>query len=96
MIQDPVELELGHVGRRSSVARLSKMTSARDAVRHDLASPAAFDEVFANLASDPQPAMSAARAALDAAPLVTFAASLERQHERIATLLRDIESGTAS
>jgi hypothetical protein len=52
--------------------------------------------VFANLASDSQPLIKAARPALDAAPLAALAAGLERQHERIAMLLRDLEVSTAS
>jgi hypothetical protein len=62
------------------------------------APPEALDEVFAALARNSCSAAQAAPAkpALNAAPLVALAANLERQHERLASFLRELETGSAS
>jgi hypothetical protein len=71
-------------------------------VRHHAigpASPEAFDEVFANLArresSHAQTRAATARP-IDATQFRDLAVEMDRQHERLAQLLRDIDGGTAS
>jgi hypothetical protein len=64
------------------------------------APPEAFDEVFASLARIPTAETATAAAptkpSLSAAPWVALTANLERQHERLSKLLREIETGAAA
>ena len=65
----------------------------------EAASPAAFDEVFANLArTDPThaPAPAVGPRHIDSAQLRGLATSLDRQHERLTQLLRDIDGPATS
>jgi hypothetical protein len=63
------------------------------------APPEALDEVFASLAQNTGdvrqtiPAKPPAKPSLNAAPLVALAANLERQHERLTSFLRELETG---
>jgi hypothetical protein len=86
--------EVGKPARRRSHGNLQPI-----ATEPEPASPEAFDEVFASLSQKPVASQtwgestSLGKPSLNAAPLLALAASLERQHERLAALLREIESG---
>jgi hypothetical protein len=61
------------------------------------APPEALDEVFAGLSATSQCAAAfSPKSALDAVPLAALAANLERQHERLASFLRELETGSPS
>jgi hypothetical protein len=87
---------VNHVRMRSATQSRPQATVLRPAP------PEAFDEVFAALSQKSalevasELPTSLAKPSLDVAPLVAFEANLRRQHERIATLLREIDSGISA
>jgi hypothetical protein len=57
----------------------------------DHATPEAFDEIFANFAERQEPVERPNSFAFDAQRIRDMASDLERQRERLAKLLRDID-----
>jgi hypothetical protein len=103
MNHEPVDLSIDRrataTTRGNQPRRQSPIRSYFAPMPKSAAPPEALDEVFASLAqnaSDSRQAGSAiavGKPSLDAAPLVALAANLERQHERLASFLRELEAG---
>jgi hypothetical protein len=102
---DPVDrkLEPSATSARMNRVRMRSATQSRtQATFRRPAPPEAFDEVFASLAQKSateaasELPTSFAKPTLNTAPLVALEANLQRQHERIATLLREIGSGISA
>ncbi|HEY4231955.1 MAG TPA: hypothetical protein VGM76_00885 [Lacipirellulaceae bacterium] len=102
MNHDPIDISLDQTG----LAKPDKQSRSRPAAGPyfarrgtPTAPPEAFDEIFTKLAlsSASLPNVSAptkrAKLSLDATPLLALSASLEQQHQRLAALLREIETG---
>jgi hypothetical protein len=102
---EPIDLSLERPAAGTRAKQL-RPRSAADSRPHPAgphqASPEAVDEVFAALS--PKSAADAgsklptsfAKPSLHAAPLVALEANLQRQHERLAILLREIDSSISA
>src|SRR5450432_2562704 len=101
MNYDPIDISL----ERTS-ATASEVMPGRRPVRpyfaprtKPTAPPEAFDEVFAALAHKPIAApttaatVPVAKPSLNTAPLLALSANLARQHERLAALWHELDSG---
>jgi hypothetical protein len=102
MYREPIDVNLERTGvatREMADRRRPFGPREPKSFRSFPAPPEAFDEVFASLSQRPMEAkVSGASAALgkptwNAAPLVALSASLERQHQRLAALVRELETG---
>jgi hypothetical protein len=100
---EPIDIRLERAGaatREKQSRRRPTVSPYFSSTPMPAAPPEAFDEVFAKLAHAHPGAPNSttatpAKPSLDAAPLHALAASLERQHQRLAALLRELESGVA-
>jgi hypothetical protein len=102
---EPIDLSLeplAAIARVNHVRMRSVAQSRPQATVLRPAPPEAFDEVFAALSQKSAPVAASklpssfAKPSLNAAPLVALEANLRRQHERLAILLREIDSGISA
>jgi hypothetical protein len=106
MNHEPIDLSLE---RRATARTRENQSRRRSPIRpyfapktNTVAPPEALDEVFASLAHNTSnsqqasPATPPAKPSLNAAPLVALAANFERQHKRLASFLREFETGVRS
>jgi hypothetical protein len=102
MRHEPIDMNLERAGTATREMpdrrRPFRMMETRQ-LRALPAAPEAFDEVFASLSQQPTEhhagdrSATLAKPSLNAVPLVALSASLERQHERLAALVRELETG---
>jgi hypothetical protein len=102
MRYEPIDMNLERVGSATGeMADRRRFFGRREtmSIRSRPAPAEAFDEVFASLSEKPVESEAAgslatsSKPSLNAAPLVALSASLERQHERLAALVRELETG---
>jgi hypothetical protein len=103
MHHEPIDINLDRAAiatRESQPRRRSNVGPVFVPKPKHAAPPEAFDEVFATLAhkaieSPTEMIEQPTKPSLQAAPLVALSANLERQHERIAALLREIDASAS-